>query len=71
MSQNDKQIAGDHYKKLKIQTWDYIWANNLGYMEGNIIKYVTRWKDKGNEKDLLKAKHYLDKLLELIKNDPA
>tara|TARA_Y100000004_G_scaffold55348_1_gene61630 strand:+ start:436 stop:651 length:216 start_codon:yes stop_codon:yes gene_type:complete len=69
MSQNDKQVAGDHYKKLKIQTWDYIWANNLGYMEGNIIKYVTRWKDKGNEKDLLKAKHYLDKLLELIKND--
>ena len=67
MSQNDKQVAGDHYKKLKIQTWDYIWANNLGYMEGNIIKYVTRWKDKGNEKDLLKAKHYLDKLLELIK----
>tara|TARA_B100002019_G_scaffold268787_1_gene261045 strand:+ start:830 stop:1045 length:216 start_codon:yes stop_codon:yes gene_type:complete len=71
MSQNDKQVAGDHYKKLKIQTWDYIWANNLGYMEGNIIKYVTRWKDKGNEKDLLKAKHYLDKLLELIKNDTA
>ena len=71
MSQNDKQVAGDHYKKLKIQTWDYIWANNLGYMEGNIIKYVTRWKDKGNEKDLLKAKHYLDKLLELVKNDTA
>jgi hypothetical protein len=71
MSQNDKQVAGDHYKKLKIQTWDYIWANDLGYMEGNIIKYVTRWKDKGNEKDLLKAKHYLDKLLELIKNDTA
>ena len=71
MSQNDKQVAGDHYKKLKIQTWDYIWANNLGYMEGNIIKYVTRWKDEGNEKDLLKAKHYLDKLLELIKNDTA
>ena len=71
MSQNDKQVAGDHYKKLKIQTLDYIWANNLRYMEGNIIKYVTRWKDKGNEKDLLKAKHYLDKLLELIKNDTA
>ena len=71
MSQNDKQVAGDHYKKLKIQTWDYIWANDLGYMEGNIIKYVTRWRDKGNEKDLLKAKHYLDKLLELIKNDTA
>jgi hypothetical protein len=64
MNQNDRQVAGDHYKKLEIQTWDYITANDIGYMEGNVIKYVTRWKDKGGLKDLLKAKHYLDKLIE-------
>ena len=64
MNQNDRQVEGDHYKKLEIQTWDYITANNIGYMEGNVIKYVTRWKDKGGLKDLLKAKHYLDKLIE-------
>ena len=63
MNQNDRQVGGDHYKKLEIQTWDYIIANNIGYMEGNIIKYVSRWKEKGGEKDLLKAKHYLDKLI--------
>lgn len=66
MNQNDRQVGGDHYKKLEIQTWDYIIANNIGYMEGNIIKYVSRWKEKGGEKDLLKAKHYLDKLIENI-----
>ena len=66
MNQNDRQVGGDHYKKLVIQTWDYIIANNIGYMEGNIIKYVSRWKEKGGEKDLLKAKHYLDKLIENI-----
>ena len=66
MDQNDRQVGGDHYKKLEIQTWDYIIANNIGYMEGNIIKYVSRWKEKGGEKDLLKAKHYLDKLIENI-----
>ena len=64
MNQNDRQVAGDHYKKLEIQTWDYITANDIGYMEGNVIKYVTRWKDKGGLKDLLKAKPYLDKLIE-------
>ena len=64
MNQNDRQVGGDHYKKLEIQTWDYITANDIGYMEGNVIKYVTRWKDKGGLKDLLKAKHYLDKLIE-------
>ncbi len=66
MNQNDRQVGGDHYKKLEIQTLDYIIANNIGYMEGNIIKYVSRWKEKGGEKDLLKAKHYLDKLIENI-----
>jgi hypothetical protein len=40
-------------------------ANNLGYLEGNIVKYVSRWKDKGGVDDLRKARHYLDKLIEV------
>tara|TARA_R110002126_G_scaffold10522_2_gene47806 strand:+ start:1008 stop:1256 length:249 start_codon:yes stop_codon:yes gene_type:complete len=64
-SANDVQVAGTHYKDKAIQPWDYIVANNLGYLEGNIIKYVSRWRDKGGVDDLLKARHYLDKLIEV------
>lgn len=69
MSANDKQIAGDHYKKKPIQTWDYIAMNDIPFLEGNIIKYVSRWRDKGGMADLEKAKHYLEKLMELNKSD--
>ena len=61
---NDVQIAGNHYKTKAIQPWDYIVGNNLGYLEGNIVKYVSRWKDKGGVDDLRKAQHYLTKLIE-------
>ena len=65
MNINDYQVGGEHYKKLTVQVWDYIASNNLGYFEGNIVKYVSRWKEKGGVDDLKKARHYLDKLLEL------
>lgn len=65
MNANDRQVAGSHYKGRMIQPWDYIAANGIGYFEGNIIKYVSRWKDKGGVQDLEKARHYLDKLIEL------
>ena len=62
---NQTQVGGTHYKSKAIQPWDYIAANELGYFEGNIVKYVSRWKDKGGLDDLRKARHYLDKLIEL------
>ena len=62
---NTQQVAGAHYKDKVIQPWDYIAANALGYFEGNVIKYVSRWRDKGGVEDLRKARHYLDKLIEL------
>ena len=62
---NKTQVAGSHYKAKTIQPWDYIAANRLGYFEGNIVKYVSRWRDKGGVEDLRKARHYLDKLIEL------
>jgi hypothetical protein len=65
---NAKQVSGNHYKEKEIQPWDYIYANNIGYFEGNCVKYVSRWKDKGGIADLQKAIHYLEKLIELEKN---
>jgi len=65
MSANEIQVAGTHYKDKAIQPWDYIVSNNMGYLEGNIIKYVSRWKDKGGVADLKKAQHYLQKLIEV------
>jgi hypothetical protein len=61
---NTVQVGGDHYKSKAIQPWDYIAANGLGYFEGNVVKYVTRYKEKGGVADLEKAKHYLEKLIE-------
>lgn len=68
MSANDKQVGGEHYKAEAIQPWDYITSNNLGYLEGNIIKYVSRYKSKNGVQDLEKAKHYLEKLIETCSN---
>ena len=62
---NNIQHGGTHYKDKSMQPWDYIAANNLGYFEGNIVKYVSRWREKGGVEDLRKARHYLDKLIEL------
>ena len=59
------QVAGDHYKKLAIQPIEYIHANAIPFAEGNVIKYVTRWRDKGGIKDLEKAKHFIELLIEL------
>ena len=64
MNANKQQVGGAHYATKSIQPWDYIIANDLGYLEGNIIKYVSRWKDKGGVEDLKKAQHYLQKLIE-------
>jgi len=61
----DQQVGGDHYKDLKIQPIEYIHANGIGYFEGNVIKYVTRWREKGGIADLKKARHYLDLQIEL------
>lgn len=66
----DKQVSGNHYKDKGIQPIVYIHANNLGFCEGNVIKYVTRHKEKNGAADIRKAIHYLELLLELeYKND--
>jgi hypothetical protein len=65
MSALEVQVQGNHYKSLAIQPVEYIHANGIGYFEGNVIKYVTRWKAKNGVADLEKARHYIDLLIEL------
>ena len=59
----DKQVGGSHYQ-LPIQPIEYILANGLGYCEANVVKYVSRWRNKGGIQDLKKAIHYLEMLIE-------
>ena len=65
MSALNEQPGGNHYKQMAIQPVQYIHANGLGYCEANIVKYVSRWRDKNGIEDLLKARHYIDLLIEL------
>lgn len=69
MSAKDYQIGGSHYKNKGIQPIEYIMSNRLGFCEGNVIKYVSRWRDKNGLDDLLKAKHYLEFLIEEVRDD--
>lgn len=58
------QIGGDHYANKKIQPIEYIMANDLNFCEGNVVKYITRWREKGGVESLRKIKHYVDFLIE-------
>ena len=64
-----EQIGGSHYKTMKIQPIEFIQANDLGFCEGNIIKYTCRYKQKGGVEDLNKVIHYARLLIEQIKKE--
>lgn len=64
MSALDTQVSGDHYKNMAIQPVEYIHANNIPFIEGSIIKYVTRHRSKNGRDDLEKARHFIDILIE-------
>lgn len=64
MNELENQVGGNHYKDMVIQPVEYIVKNNLGFIEGNVVKYVSRWKSKGGIEDLKKARHFLDILIE-------
>lgn len=64
----DIQVAGNHYKGKRIQPVEYIAANNLNFLEGCIVKRITRWRDKEGKsrfEDLEKIKHEIDLLIEM------
>lgn len=64
-----EQIGGSHYKEMKIQVVEYCYANNIGFLEGAAIKYLSRWRKKGGIDDLKKAKHFCELLIELAQKD--
>ncbi len=59
-----RQVGGNHYRNYVIQPAEFINKNKLLFAEGNAIKYIVRAKDKGGKEDLLKAKHYIDMIIE-------
>lgn len=68
LSALEVQVAGNHYKGKAIQPVEYISANNLNFLEGCIVKRITRWRDKpqGEQfQDLQKIKHEIDLLIEM------
>jgi hypothetical protein len=71
MSAFDTQTAGSHYLDCVIQPSEFIHKNGLGFIEGSIIKYVVRHKRKNGREDLLKARHYIDMLLEMDYGGPG
>jgi len=64
----DRQEGGDHYQ-MAIQPIDFIEKNGIGFTEGNIIKYIVRYKRKNGLKDLRKAQHYLEMLIERMEEE--
>ena len=67
MSALDTQVGGDHYKGMSIQPAEYIVRNGIGFLEGMVIKYVSRWEKKGGIEDLEKAIHCLQLRVEMAK----
>lgn len=65
----DVQMGGNHYKQFKIQPIEFIAANKLDFFQGNIVKYICRFRDKNGKQDLEKIKHYIDLLIELEYKD--
>lgn len=61
-----EQIGGQHYKGMAIQPVEFITANGIPYLEGNVIKYVCRHRDKNGAQDIDKAIHYLRLLREMV-----
>ena len=65
MAANDRQVGGIHYKTGGEEHWDRVDRLGLDYFQGQITKYVERWKRKNGVQDLHKARHFLDKYIEL------
>lgn len=71
MPANERQVAGNHYRRFAIQAWDIINMFGLGYFDGNAVKYLLRWRHKGGVEDLEKAMHFIEKLIEIEKEKAA
>ena len=70
MSAYKKQIGGSHYQNFTIQPAEFSNKNKLLWAEGEVIKYICRHKEKGRKKDLEKAKHVIDMIIERDYTEP-
>lgn len=64
------QVGGSHYKDFAIQPAEFLHRNRIPWIDANIIKYVLRHRNKNGKQDLLKARHYLDMLIEMEYGSP-
>lgn len=64
MTAMEVQHGGNHYTRMKIQPVEFILSNGMGFCEGSVVKYVSRWRGKGGMEDLRKAKHFIEIMLE-------
>lgn len=62
------QVGGDHYTRCAVQPWEIIERNKLGFFDGNVLRYLLRFTMKNGKEDLLKAKHYLEYMIEHYDN---
>jgi len=69
MKATDTQVGGSHYKEMTIQPVEYIHANGLSFLEGNVVKYITRHRAKNGRADVEKALHYCQLILQLEYGD--
>ena len=65
MKASDTQIGGGHYKNMTIQPTEFIFKNNIPFIEGCVIKYICRHRSKNGKQDIEKAIHYLQLLMEM------
>ncbi len=61
----EKQVGGDHYKGMAIQPVEFAHRNGLGFIQGCVLKYLCRYRDRGGKQDLEKAIHFLELLIEM------
>jgi hypothetical protein len=59
-----RQVGGEHYQRFDPQPAVWLHKNGVPWMEANVIKYLLRFRNKDGKKDLLKAQHYLEMLIE-------
>ena len=65
------QVGGAHYKSFVIQPTEYIFMNEIPFIEGNVIKYISRWRTKNGVEDLRKVIHYVELLIHLEEKKSA
>lgn len=66
---SEQGLNPEHYRKGKIEPWDFIVDQGLNYLAGNVVKYISRYKHKNGVEDLKKAKTYLEKLIIIEKGN--